>query len=50
MKHIFAKPFELGICFICLKPCDKAYCHYECAVAYSEEKDKRIKEAKGKNE
>lgn len=47
MKHIFAKPFELGVCFICGKPCDKtAYCHYCCALAFSDEKDKRIKEAK----
>lgn len=35
--------FEQGICFICMEKCDKnAYCHYECALAYSEEKGKRI--------
>ena len=39
------KPIELGTCFICLKPCE-AYCHLECALAMSEERDKRKEEAK----
>lgn len=36
-----------GICFICGKPCDSnSYCHHECAIAFAEEKDRRIKEAR----
>jgi len=38
------KPIVLGQCFICLKPCE-AYCHLECALAMSEERSKRLKEA-----
>jgi hypothetical protein len=38
--------FATGTCFICKKKCDEeAYCHFECSVAYSEEKNRRIKEA-----
>ena len=41
------KPFVLGICFVCMKPCDgQAYCHYECAWSMSDEKVKRIDEAR----
>lgn len=43
------KKFELGKCFICGKECGKeAYIHNECAIAYSDEKNKRIKEANQK--
>lgn len=40
------KKFEEGKCFLCNKECEKeAYCHYDCALAYSDEKLKRTKEA-----
>ena len=33
-----------GKCFVCNLKCDRdAYVHYECAVAYSDEMNKRIK-------
>ena len=38
-------PFEIGKCFICLKPCE-GYCHQYCAVAMAEEKDKRREKAR----
>ncbi len=38
------KPITLGICFICLKPCE-AYCHQYCALAMADERSKRLKEA-----
>jgi len=39
--------FVMGTCFICKEPCGQtAYCHYKCACAYSDDKDKRIQEAK----
>lgn len=35
-----------GECFICKKECRPgAYCHYECAISYSEEQSRRQKEA-----
>lgn len=41
------REFNPGICFICRTNIADAesYCHYECAVAYSEEKQRRIDEA-----
>lgn len=39
--------FIKGTCFICKKPCDSdSYCHYECAYAIFDEKQKRIHEAR----
>lgn len=44
MKPIL-KQFEEGICFACgEKLKEEYYIHYECAIAYSDEKSKRIKE------
>ena len=45
----YKKPEQIikGTCFICLKECHPfAYCHLECAIALSDEKEKRIKEKK----
>lgn len=40
------KKFEKGKCFICMQNCDAdAYVHVSCAVAYHDEKAKRIKNA-----
>jgi len=44
--HLNIKMYKEGICFICNKPCDpEGYVHYECCIAYSDYKEKRIKEA-----
>lgn len=49
-NRIDVEKFIKGICFMCKRACDsQAYIHYECSVAYSEEKAKRIKEANDKN-
>jgi hypothetical protein len=45
----YKKPESIkrGTCFICKEECPlDAYCHLECAIAYDDEKTKRIKEAK----
>ena len=41
------KRYVPGQCFLCRKPTEdkEAYIHYECAISYSEDKQKRIKEA-----
>lgn len=40
-------PFTQGTCFICGNRCNlNNYVHYECAVAYENEKEKKIKEMK----
>lgn len=45
--YVSPKPFERGHCFICNKDCDKeAYCHYECAVAFSSNAKDKIKDAR----
>ena len=45
-EHLDIKEFVEGKCFICGKPCDpESYCHFECALAYANEKEKRIREA-----
>ena len=36
--------FIEGTCFICSKNCGSGYCHNECAIAYADEKAKRLKE------
>jgi hypothetical protein len=36
---------KLGICFICNQPCE-AYCHRECALAFSMEEHRLIEVAK----
>jgi hypothetical protein len=37
--------FERGNCFICKEKCRAdCYCHYECAVALAEEKERRSRE------
>lgn len=46
LNALNVKQFTQGICFICQKPCTtEAYVHTECAVAYHDEKAKRIKDA-----
>jgi len=43
------KKYTRGICWICNTKCDPdAYCHFECADAYSEENKRRRKEANEK--
>ena len=47
----YVKPegFKEGVCFICGEPCKpEHYCHFECALAYSEAKDRKIKKAHAK--
>jgi hypothetical protein len=50
----YKKPEELktGMCFLCGNECAEGkYCHFECALAYSEKKSQLLKEAKnGKSE
>lgn len=43
----YKKPekIEPGICFLCGKPCER-YLHFECAIAYGDESENRIKKAK----
>jgi hypothetical protein len=46
IQGLEVKKFEKGICFICGQPCrEDIYVHLECATAYTDEKQKRIKEA-----
>lgn len=41
MKHK-AEELKKGDCFICKTPCDvSAYCHLDCAIALSDERQKR---------
>ena len=35
--------FKDGFCFICGESC-KSYAHYDCCIAYDDEKEKRIRE------
>jgi hypothetical protein len=38
--------YEKGNCFVCRKDCDKdSYCHFECARAFCDDKEKRLKDA-----
>lgn len=37
------KQIKEGECFLCGEPCIR-YCHTQCAMAYSDEKDKRLRE------
>ena len=47
--YIPPRQFTAGVCFLCNTGCaQNNFCHYECAIAYSEEKEKRIKEAREK--
>lgn len=40
------KAYIEGECFLCReKTEDEAYCHYECAIAFGEDKQNRIKKA-----
>jgi len=45
MKN-YKKPeeFKVGVCFLCHEPCER-YVHFACALAYYEDKEKRIKQA-----
>lgn len=46
LNALDVKQFIPGECFICLGKCDpKAYLHYQCGLAYYDEKEKRIKAA-----
>ena len=48
----YTKPDKIvqGICFLCGKECYPfAYCHTECAIAYTDAKDKLIEDAKIKS-
>lgn len=43
--HLEIEKFIQGQCFICKQNCQAdAYAHFECCLAYFEEKNKRIKE------
>lgn len=45
------KKYVKGECFICGESCSEGkFAHYECCVAYSDDKDKRIQEAVKNNE
>jgi hypothetical protein len=41
------KKFTHGKCFLCGEEC-KEYIHSNCAIAYADEKEKRLKEANQK--
>lgn len=38
------KRYEPKVCFLCGEKCE-VYCHYSCAMAFSEDKKKRIDDA-----
>lgn len=47
----YIKPdkIEKGVCMICKEPCElTAYVHLGCALVYSDEKERRIDEARNK--
>jgi len=50
--HLDIKEYIAGECFICKGKVEdpESYLHYECAVAYSDDKEKRRKEALDKQE
>ena len=40
------RKIDTGICFICGEKCNPDnYCHFKCAIAYSDEKGRRGREA-----
>ena len=45
--YVHPEPFRIGTCFLCREPCDGDKClHFTCAIAYSDEKERRIRQAK----
>lgn len=45
IRPVLLDKFVLGQCFICKTQCEqRAVLHYSCATAYSEKRDKLIKE------
>lgn len=45
IKPLEIKIYNKGICFICGKECEKDhYAHYECCLAYAENKELKLKE------
>jgi len=44
INHLDVKKFIKGECFVCKKICNTdAYVHWECAICYCDEKEKRLK-------
>lgn len=44
--YIRPHQFTPNVCFICGEPClEGTYAHSYCAIAYSDEKDRKIKQA-----
>ena len=49
IKSLEVKVYNKGICFLCGKECKDHYCHYECALAYTDHKSKMLKEINENN-
>ena len=43
--HMNVKKYIRGSCFLCHTPCNPdGYMHHSCGIAYTDDKEKRLKE------